>query len=152
VKITQAQREAKATFWTRCRNNPLLTPDRISDADIRRLSPGGPTLPLGSKEFREWYLDKDAFEILLEVGKELAIKKLLDIVAIPDEQVGGRGEVTHAAQINAAKVLLDKSGVGQEKIVVSDSEIASMTEEELTKFINTKQQQPVLKAVDGEKD
>lgn len=150
--ISQAQREAKATFWKRASNNPLLTPDKIKDSDIRRLSPGGNALPLGSTEFREWFLDKDRFEVLLESGKELALRKLLEIVATPDSEVGGRGQLSHTAQINAAKTLLDKANVGEAHIVVADSHIEQMSEEDLEEFIAQKQAKPQLKAVDAKKD
>ena len=153
MKITQLQREAKAAFWKRASDNPLLVPDKIRDADIRRLSPGGESLPLGYIEFREWFLDKDRHEVLLTAGREAALQKLIDKVNVPEDRVGQKGEISHVAQINAAKVLLDKAGIGEEKIIVSDSQINDMSDEELENYIASKRvKQPKLKAVDNGKE
>lgn len=146
MRVTQAQREAKATFWKRAAANPLLTPDKIKDADIRRLSPGGEDLPLASRPFREWFLDKDAYEVLLESSKEASLKLLIDKVNMSDAEAKKVG-LTHAAQINAAKVLLDKSGIGETKVVVADTDVNNMSEEELEAFIAAKQPKPKLKGL-----
>ena len=153
MRITQIQREAKATFWARAKNNPLLVPDKIKDADIRRLTPNGEALPLGSADFRAWFLDKDRHEILLTAGRDAALQKLIDKVNVPEELVGTKGQISHVAQINAAKVLLDKAGASEERVIVSDSQINDMSEEDLENFIASKRvKQPKLKAVDGKED
>ncbi len=152
MNVSQSQREAKATFWKRAAGNPLLVPDKIKDADIRRLTPGGEELPLSSKPFREWFLNKEQFEILLDSSREAALGLLIRKVTMTDEEAK-KAKLTHAVQISAAKILLDKAGVGQDRIVVSDSTINDMSEDELEAFIEAKKPKAVkLKAVDVKED
>lgn len=107
---SRAQSAAKARFWAAVEGNPLVDIASLSNAEVSRMA-GTTTVVRWASEvpgFMDWMLRKDEVPVLIKSGAELAVKKLLDLVTAPS--TGDRGDVPHAVQMAAAKLLLDYSG------------------------------------------
>lgn len=101
--------------------------------------------------FVDWFLNKDHTRQLIEAGSEIALKRLIEILECTGEQVGPRGEVTAAAQVQAAKTLLELSEYAPTKrreIIFKDKDINDMNEDELRDFIQARAK--ALKLVNSE--
>jgi hypothetical protein len=106
-KPTKAQRLAKARFWTKCKDNPLLDPANIPDEDIERMAEA-PKFEEWKRnpEFVAWFVNDRTVEIAIEASTEKVVDKLMEII---NAQAEARGDVTTTHQLAAAKILLEYS-------------------------------------------
>lgn len=91
--------------------------------------------------FAAWFYNKDSARHQIEAGVEIAVQRLVDILRSTD--VGPKGSVTAAAQVNAAKLLLEYAGYAppsRREVTFQDKTVASMDESQLRAYIaaNTK--------------
>lgn len=136
---SQLQREIKARFWARAKDNPLVDPASLSHQQAALIAQHT-SLPqwLSSPEFAAWFFNKDSARHRLEAGVEVAIERLVEIVRSRD--VGPKGEVTAASQVNAAKLLLEFAGYAppsRKEVIFKDKDILEMDEQKLRAFIDT---------------
>lgn len=135
--ITAHQREMKARFWSRVEINPLLEPSRMSNAAVAQVT-GSPMINTWFKDlaFRDWFFSKDTARHKIEAGVEVAVNRLIEILESRD--VGPRGAVTAAAQVNAAKLLLEFAGyapASRKEVIFHDKDVLDMDEAELKAFV-----------------
>lgn len=137
MRPTKPQAMAKSRFWSSVQGNPLLSPESLPAAKVAQLAGNQQVREwFIDLEFRDWFLNKDATRQLLESAVEPTIKRLLSIIECTE--VGPKGEVTAASQVNAAKLILEFAGYAPPKqriVEYRDKEIASMDEAELVSYI-----------------
>lgn len=134
---SKPQRKAKARFWSEIQNNPLIDPTCLSLAEIGRLA-GTTTVAKWAAEepgFRAWFTSKDEIKVMLKMGAEAAVERLVAIVQETD--VGPKGTVSAGTQVQAAKLLLEFGGFApaqQKEIKVTSNQLPE-DEGELRKYI-----------------
>jgi hypothetical protein len=133
-KPTKPQRKFKARAYRMFPkdNFARLTPKEIKTMTKSQTVEAWLELP----EFREWFFDKDTTRLMLEVGSELAVQRLIDIVECTD--VGPGGEVTSAAQVNAAKIILemaDYAPVKKRQEIKLDKQLEGKSTDELKEYV-----------------
>lgn len=136
---TATQREVKARFWARVAENPLIDPATLSVERIVEIS--------GCRALARWFIDpsveawfrnKDSARHRIEAGVEVAVRRLVEI--LEDTDIGPKGRVTAAAQVNAAKLLLEYAGYAppsRREVVFHDKEIHNMDEKKLRAYIDS---------------
>lgn len=138
---TRQQRIAKAKFWQRIKNNQALLPDEMDDHELARVA-GSLELQIALKkvEFREWFLDVQINQAMLEVGVDVAIKRLIDICEMTGaDLVGKEAEAKTSDQVRAAEILLRYAGYGPSAAKAETvKDISNMSSHELDNFIDSK--------------
>ncbi len=130
------QRAAKAKFWATVADSPLVTePADLTSTEIARLcgTVQYKMWAVNTDGFKDWFLNKNTTQQALAAGAEPAVKRLTIIVEAPTSR-----EIPAAAQVNAAKVLLEYAGFAPAKvkeITYKDKQIAKMDENQLEAFI-----------------
>lgn len=112
---TKHMRVAKARFWKAVEDNPLIDPTCLSVAEISRLA-GSPTLPRWVRDnegFKQWFTSKDEIKVMLKMGAEAAVDRLVKIVQ--EDRVGPKEAVSAGTQVQAAKLLLEFAGMAPAK-------------------------------------
>ena len=105
-----AQKLAKARLHKKVEDNPLLNLEAMSDDEISHIvGDASVKMWLKDKAFRDWFLDDKTLEVILQVGAEEAIKKLIQIVT--ETNVGPREAVSSSSQVAAAKLLMEFAGM-----------------------------------------
>lgn len=136
------QREHKAKFWQRIKNNPLYNLNTISNAEIAELAGDSDLkVQLANPKFKDWFMDQDSNKSLLESGAETAIQKLIEIVSYGAADMGNGKLVKAGEQIKAAEIILKMAGyepVKHKQIAYSDKDINEMDERQLEEFIKSR--------------
>lgn len=150
MRTTKEQRQSKARFWTRIKNNPLYNLKTVTNADIADLAGDSDLkVQLANPGFRDWFMDEDANKSLLESGAETAIKKLIEIVSYGSADMGNGKLVKAGEQLKAAEIILKMAGyepIKHRKVEFSDKDINDMDERQLEEFI--KSRKPTVKAAE----
>jgi hypothetical protein len=73
---SDAQLRAKATFWVKHREDPLVSPDRLTTAEVARMS-GAPQLTKWwtQEDFRGWFLSQDTWRAELAYAFEMWVSQ-----------------------------------------------------------------------------
>jgi hypothetical protein len=97
-------------------------------------------LALKKAEFREWFLDVQINQAMLEVGVDVAIKRLIDICEMTGaDLVGKEAEAKTSDQVRAAEILLRYAGYGPSAAKAETAkDINNMSSHELDNFIDSK--------------
>lgn len=133
---TKHQRKAKARFWQAVADNPLIDPASLPTPEICRLA-GSPVIARWAEdpEFTKWFTSKDEIKVLLRMGAEAAIERLIKIVQ--EDRVGPKEAVTSSAQVQASKLLMDFAGLApatQKEVKITAQQLPE-DEHELRKYI-----------------
>lgn len=131
---TQPQLKFKSKLY---QQYPQIDVDKLSPGQLVSLTKNRSLMGwLADPDFREWLANKDYTRQLLIAGAEVAVKRLWQILEC--DNVGPRGEVTAAAQVNAAKLMLEYAGYNpptRKEVIYKDKDIAQMDEQQLRDFI-----------------
>jgi hypothetical protein len=151
MKILEKHRRVKTKFWAAIANNPLIDVLSLPTNQVVQKS-GTAELAtwLRDDEFREWFFNKNVTREALEEASEVAVATLLAICS--DTDVGPKGRVTAAAQVNAAKTILEMAGYAPPKqriIEYKDKEIGDMSEADLRDYLG-KHTPQLVRGVDSE--
>jgi hypothetical protein len=129
-------RTAKARFWAKVGVSPLQDPELMPVAKLAQLCGRNAMRDWVAVDgFRDWFFNRESAKDLLAAASEEAVLRLWDIVAQESSK-----EMSAAAQVNAAKTLLEYGGFAPPKTKVvkySDEAINQMSEAELAKYIAT---------------
>lgn len=135
---TRPQLKAKHKFWKAIEDNPLIGEvASLPNSEIARLA-GTPSVIKWAKEdeqFKQWFADKDSLKVMIRVGAEAAVDRLVKIVS--DDRVGPKEAVTASAQVQAAKLLLDFAGLApaqQKEVKITSGQLPD-NEKELRDYI-----------------
>lgn len=151
---TPSQREVKARFWARASENPLIDPASLPVARVAEIAQSAAVRTwMADPTFAAWFLNKDSARHQIEAGVEIAVQRLVEILRSTD--VGPKGSVTAAAQVNAAKLLLEYAGYAppsRREVVFHDKQIQGMDEPALRAYIdaNVRQLDPRQETPDDE--
>lgn len=138
MNITHKHRTAKARFWRTLATKPFVSdPKSLPLGEICKYS-GSQSVRTWIKddEWADWFFNEDSAKQLIEAGIEVAVQSLIDICTADRDKT-----LTGAAQVNAAKALLEFGGYAPPKTKVveyADKSIANLSEEELTEYIAKK--------------
>ena len=146
--LTDKHRKCKSRFWQEANENPLVQPTKIPAQRAAQMAGNQQLVEwLRNPEFRDWFYNKNSAKQALEAATEIAISRLVEILEC--KEVGPKGEVTAASQVNAAKLILEYAGYAPPKqrvIEYRDKGVSEMNEEQLEEFI----QESTPKLVKGE--
>jgi hypothetical protein len=136
-KPTAPQRKLKARLYNILANNPMVRIESLTPSKVALLTGSEASKTwMQNPEFCAWLANKSHSKELLESGAEAAIERLIEIVE--ERDVGPAASVNAGAQVNAAKLLLEYSGLrppSHRVIEYKDKDVADMDEGELRQFI-----------------
>lgn len=146
---------AKARLVKKLNNNPLVSdPDKLSQLKLEQLS-GVKSLDawMAKEGFKEWFLNGEYIEDLMEADLELGMERLREMLSLPLD--GEKGNPKPGDITKAVEMLLKFTGrepKKQAQVEYQDKEIGSMDEAALDKIISKSlpKGDKELKVVSGE--
>jgi hypothetical protein len=128
---SEAQCVAKARFWRKMSENPLYDADKISTAQIERMT-GSSMLTKwwANPKFRDWFLEKEHIYYAVSALAEKAVAVLWEVLDDPTASAKTR--------VDVAKLALDLKGVrppSRKEVRWADVEIQKKSPEELDQYI-----------------
>jgi hypothetical protein len=150
-KPSAPQRKLKAKLYSILVNNPMLRVESLTPGKIAALT-GSVAVKswMENPEFCSWLANKNHTKEMLDSGAEVAIERLIEIVQ--EREVGPSKAINAGAQVNAAKLLLEFSGLrppSHRVVEYKDKDVADMDEAELRQYIEMEAPK-MLKAPKGE--
>lgn len=130
---------AKARLIKKLNNNPLVSdPEQLSQLKLEQLS-GVKSLDawMAKDGFREWFLNGEYIEDLMEADLELGMERLREMLSLPLD--GERGNPKPGDITKAVEMLLKFTGrepKKQAQVEYQDKEIGAMDEAALDKIIS----------------
>lgn len=138
---SKKQQTAKARLLQKIKNNPLIDLESITPHMAMQLT-GVASIMTWSQdaEFWVWFKDSSNLQVQVQVSAETALQRLLELIENRDLDGDGRPVVSAAAQVAAAKVLIEVAGLApsQKREVTVTSKDLPSDEAELRRYIQDK--------------
>lgn len=144
---TDAMRMAKAAFWSRCEELPMVDPDKVTLAQAINLT-NNTTLSKWWKipGFQDYFTNRNEWKTRIEYLANLSLEVAEDILRDPKAPAAAR-----VAMIRTLNEFANKLPQRAKETKVLDAHVSKMSEQELVEFVR-KNQHLIEEISESEKD